>query len=76
MRNYFWMKKIFRQSFRVKLMKNYSRFAAVYRVRNCLPKAEEILSKTESASVKDFLETVKTKIIKYSTNNRRMKIYL
>lgn len=34
---------------------------AVYRVKECLPKAEEILSKTESASMKDFLETVGTK---------------
>lgn len=37
--------------------------AAVYRVKDCLPNLEEILSKNESASVRDFLETVKTNII-------------
>ncbi len=36
---------------------------AVYRVKDCLPNAEEILSKPESASVRDFLETVRVKII-------------
>ncbi len=36
---------------------------AVYRVKGCLPKLEEILSKNESASVRDFLEIVKTKIV-------------
>ncbi|CAN5757693.1 molybdenum cofactor guanylyltransferase [soil metagenome] len=30
--------------------------AAVYRVKDCLPKAEEILSKTKSASMRDFLK--------------------
>src|SRR5688572_11108294 len=35
---------------------------AVYRAKNCLSKLEEILSKNESASVRDFLEMVETKI--------------
>ncbi len=36
---------------------------AVYRVKDCLPKAEEILSKSESASVRDFLGMIKTRMI-------------
>lgn len=36
---------------------------AVYGVKDCLKKAEEILSKTESASMRHFLETINTKII-------------
>ncbi len=36
---------------------------AVYHVRNCLPKAEEILSKNESASVRDFLSILEIRII-------------
>ena len=36
---------------------------AVYRVKDCLPKVEETLSKTESASMRDFLETIDVLII-------------
>lgn len=36
---------------------------AIYRVKDCLPKAGEILSKTGSASMRDFIETVDAKII-------------
>lgn len=36
---------------------------AVYRVEKCLPKLEKILSENDSASVKNFLETVNVKII-------------
>ena len=36
---------------------------AVYRTKNCLQKAEEILSKTDSASVRFFLEKLNTEII-------------
>jgi molybdenum cofactor guanylyltransferase len=36
---------------------------AVYQVKNCLPKLEEILSKNESSSVHDFLEMVETMIV-------------
>lgn len=31
---------------------------AVYRVKDCLPMSEEILAKTEKASMRDFLETI------------------
>lgn len=36
---------------------------AVYRVADCLAKLEKILSKNDSASVKDFLETIRVKKI-------------
>ncbi len=36
---------------------------AVYRVKDCLPKAEELLSKNESVSVRGFLKTLEVKII-------------
>lgn len=36
---------------------------AVYRVKNCLVKLEEILPKPESASMRDFLADVETKIV-------------
>lgn len=36
---------------------------AVYRVKDCLPKTENILSQTASASMRDFLQTINTKII-------------
>lgn len=36
---------------------------AVYQVEKCLPKLEKILSENDSASVKNFLETVNVKII-------------
>ena len=44
---------------------------AVYRVKDCLPKAEEILSKTESASVRDFLEMTQTKLLKTENLDRK-----
>ena len=39
---------------------------AIYRVRDCLPKIEDLLKKNESASVRDFLEKVPTKFIEAS----------
>ncbi len=36
---------------------------SVYRAKDCLPKLEEILSKNQSASVRDFLSTLEIKII-------------
>lgn len=36
---------------------------AVYRVGKCLPKAEDILSRTASASMRDFLETLNVKTV-------------
>jgi molybdopterin-guanine dinucleotide biosynthesis protein A len=36
---------------------------AVYKVENCLPKLEEILLTDNSASVRDFLETIEMKIV-------------
>ena len=36
---------------------------AIYQVEDCLPKLEEMLSKNQSISVRDFLETIKTKIV-------------
>lgn len=34
---------------------------AVYRVKDCLPKAEKLLSQTASASMRDFLEIIEAK---------------
>lgn len=50
--------------------------AAVYRVKDCLPKAEEMLSKTESASVRDFLETVNAKIIEAEVLDKNQDLFL
>ena len=47
---------------------------AVYQVNDCLPKVEEILSKTVSASMKDFLAAVniKTISVKYLCGNEQL----
>ena len=37
--------------------------AAVYRVKNCLPKLENVLSEDKTLSVKNFLETLDIKIV-------------
>lgn len=37
---------------------------AIYRVRDCLPKLEELLKTTASASVRDFLKLVSTRFIR------------
>lgn len=49
---------------------------AVYRVTDCLIKAEEILSKTESVSVKDFLETLNLKIIEAENLDKSQNLFL
>lgn len=48
---------------------------AVYRIKNCLPKAEEILSKTKNASVKDMLETIKMKIVEEKTLSENRNLF-
>ena len=49
---------------------------AVYRAKNCLSKLEEILSKNESTSVRDFLETIETKIIESVDLNKEPNLFL
>lgn len=44
---------------------------AVYRVKDCLPKAEELLSKNESVSVRDFLSVLELKIIESKSLSHR-----
>lgn len=48
---------------------------AVYRVKDCLPKTEEILEKEKSASVRDFLQTVKTKIIEVKDLSKKENLF-
>lgn len=49
---------------------------AVYRAKNCLSKLEVVLSKNKSVSVRDFLETVETKIIESSNLNRDQNLFI
>lgn len=49
---------------------------AVYRVSDCLPKAQEILSKTVSVSMKDFLNELETKIIESESLDDNQKLFL
>ncbi|MEO6590008.1 MAG: molybdenum cofactor guanylyltransferase [Pyrinomonadaceae bacterium] len=49
---------------------------AVYRAKDCRQKAEDILSKTDSASVRDFLETTNVKIIDSKSWAQNQNLFL
>ena len=48
---------------------------AVYRVKDCLAKPEEILSKPESASVRDFLKNLKIKMVETANLSTNKKLF-
>lgn len=49
---------------------------AVYQVKSCLPKARSILSETESASMRDFAESINTKIIAAEILGKNQGLFL
>lgn len=48
---------------------------AVFRVKNCLSQLEKILSKNESSSVRDFLETIENKIIEAGNLSKNVNLF-
>ncbi len=49
---------------------------AIYRVKDCYLKLEEILTKNESASVKNFLEKINTKIVEAEILDENQNLFL
>lgn len=48
---------------------------AVFRVKDCLSQLEKILSKNESSSVRDFLETIENKIIEAGNLSKNVNLF-
>lgn len=48
----------------------------IYRVENCLPEVEKLLSENVSVSMRDFLETVNVKIIEEIVLSENQKIFI